>query len=317
MVALACSPCALAQEATKGEPVPAPPAERTPVRAPVGPVTVLDELMVQRDFWQVDLGGSWMFGADGKQSGDFDLGYFEAGVAYNTSLNDDLRLRVGLSTQQSYYDFNEVTTIIPGTDDPWGHLQAYRLNGLMLGRINEHWAWFGGLEVRAAFESGADLGDSLEVRGTGGAEYTVSEDLNFTLGVAVGTQIEDDVLVIPLLGIEWDINEKTRLASQGLGLILSYEVMEHWSVGVFGAYELRDWRLDESRSVNADGVAREERVLLGLELRHRPSNKFEFAIEGGVVAWQKLESLDSGGDKVGTQEFDPAPFVGVSVIFRF
>jgi hypothetical protein len=258
-----------------------------------------------------------MFGADGKQSGDFDLGFFEAGVAYNTSLRDDLRLRVSLSTQQSYYDFNDVTTIIPGSDDPWGHLQAYRLGGAFLGRINEHWSWIGGLEVRAAFESGADLGDSLELRGTAGAEYTVNEDLKFTFGVVAGTQIEDDVLVIPIVGIEWAVNEKTRLASQGLGLILSYEVREHWSVGLYGAYELRDWRLDESRSFNAGGVAREERFVLGLELRHRPSNRFELAFEGGVVAWQKLESLDSGGDEVGTEEFDPAPFVGLSVIFRF
>ncbi len=313
VVALACGSVAFAQDAVRGE----TPPEQPPVQAPVGPATVLDQISVPRDFWQVTVGGSWMFGADGKQSGDFDLGFFEADIAYNTSLNDDLRLRLSFNTQQSYYDFNDVTTIMPGTDDPWDHLQAYRLGGVLLGRIDERWSWFGGVQVRSAFESGADLGDSLELRGTGGAEYIVNEDLKFTFGVAATARLEDDVWVIPLIGVEWDINEKTRLATQGLGLILSYEVIEHWSLGVYGAYEYRDWRLDDSRSVNPGGVAREERLLLGLELRNRPSNRFELAFQGGVVAWQKLEALDDGGDDVGKQEFDPAPFVGVRVIVRF
>lgn len=290
-------------------------AEETVI--PVGPVTRLDQASAARDFWQVDVDASAMFGADGKQSGDLGLGRVEAGIAYNTTIADDLRLRVAFGTEQSWYDFDNVTTIAPGTDDPWDHLQAHRLGGALFGRINDRWSWFGGAEVRAAFESGADLGDSLEVRGTGGAVWTVDERLKLTFGVAVGTQIEDDALVIPVLGIDWRIDERTRLATRDLGLILSHEFVPHWSAGVFGAFEYRDWRLDDSRATVPGGVAREKRAVFGVEVRHRPSNGFEFAIEGGVVAWQKMKALDDDGRKVGEQEFNPAPYLGVSAIVRF
>lgn len=284
---------------------------------PIGPATRLDQIEASADFWQVDLKGTGMFGADGKQSGDFDLARFELGVSYNTSLRDDLRLRVGFSTQQSFYEFSDVTTVVPGTDDPWDHLQAYRLGGVLFWRANETWSWFGGMEVRSAFESGADFEDTLELRGTGGAEYRVSESLQFTFGIAAGTRIEDDPLVIPILGIDWRIDEKTRLASRDLGLILSHEIAQDWSLGLFGNFEWRDWRLDDSRSTIPGGVAREKRIVVGVEARYRPSNRFEFALEGGVVAWQKLKALDDDGRKVGDQDFEPAPYIGASVVFRF
>ena len=284
---------------------------------PIGPATRLDQIEARADFWQIDVKGSASFGADGKQSGDVDVARFEAGIAYNTSLRDDLRLRIGLSTQQANFDFSDVTTVVPGTDDPWDHLQSYRLGGALFGRINETWSWFGGLEVRAAFESGADIEDSLELRGTGGAEYRVSKDLAFTFGLAAGTQIEDDPLVIPILGIDWNIDEKTRLASRDLGLILSREIAQDWSLGLFGNFEIRDWRLDDSRATIPDGVAREKRIVAGVEARYRPSNKFEFALEGGVVAWQKLKALDDDGRKVGDQDFEPAPYIGASLVIRF
>jgi opacity protein-like surface antigen len=309
LVLSSITPLSLAQQAASETAVASEP--------PVGPATRLDQLEARRDFWQVDVKGSASFGADGKQSGDVDVARFDAGIAYNTSLRDDLRLRVSLSTQQTNFDFSDVTTVVPGTDDPWDHLQAYRLGGSLFGRVNETWSWFGGLEVRAAFESGADIEDSLEIRGTGGAEYRVNEDLAFTFGLAAGTQIEDDAIVIPLLGIDWNIDEKTRLVSRDLGLILSYEIAPDWSVGVFGNFEIRDWRLDDSRATIPDGVARERRIVTGIEARYRPSNKFEFALEGGVVAWQKLKALDDDGRKVGDQDFEPAPYIGASLVIRF
>lgn len=292
-------------------------AQESSSRAPVGPATRLDQAKAAQDFWQLNISARGMLGADGKQSGDFDLARVSASLAFNTTLRDDLRLRVGVATEQSFYDFSEVTTVVPGTDDPWDRLQAYRVGGTLFGRVSESWAWFGGVEVRAAFESGADLGDSLEVRGLGGAECRVSESLKFTLGVGVSTRIEDSALVLPLLGIDWQIDEKTRLASRDLGLILSHEFAPGWSAGVFGAFELRDWRLDDSRATNPGGVAREKRAVVGGEVRYRPSNRFELALEGGVVAWQKLKALDDDGRKVGEQEFDPAPYIGLSAVVRF
>jgi len=144
--------------------------ESRKVEPPVGGATRLDQVAAPVDFWQVEVDASGMLGADGKQRGDFDLARVETGISYNTTLRDDLRLRLGFNAQQSFYDFDDVTTIVPGTDDPWDRLQAYRLGGALFWRANERWSYFGGLEVRSAFESGADFGETLELRATAGAE---------------------------------------------------------------------------------------------------------------------------------------------------
>lgn len=294
-----------------------------PENQPLSPDTperlerTLDEIESARSFIELDIRGRGAFGADGKQTGSYDLGRLDATLAWTTSLNDSMRLRIAASTSQSYYDFDDVQGVMPGADDPWDHLQSYRLGATLFNRVDEVWSWLVGVDVRLAFESGADLEDSLELRGVVGAEYRVSKDLAFTFGIAAGSQIEDDALIIPLIGIDWRIDDKLRLVSRELGLLLSYQVAEHWTVGAFGNYELRDWRLDDSRAVNPDGVARERAVILGLEAKYRPSNRIELGVEGGAIVWSKLTSLDSNGRTFGKQEFEPAPFIGLSAVFRF
>lgn len=294
-----------------------------PERQPAAPEAperlerVLDEIEAQRSFIEFDIRGRGAFGADGKQTGSYDLGRLDATLSWNTNLNDASRLRITAATSQTYYDFDDVQGVMPGTDDPWDHLQVYRLGGALFTRVDETWSWLVGLDLRLAFESGADLDDSLEIRGVVGAEYRVSETLAFTFGLAGGTQIEDDALIFPYLGFDWRIDEKTRLVSRELGLLLSYQIAEHWTVGAFGNYEFRDWRLDDSRAINPDGVARERMVILGVEAKYRPSNKIELGIEGGAIVWSKLITLDSDGRTFGKQEFEPAPFIGLSAVFRF
>lgn len=290
-----------------------PPAPSEPERLE----RTLDELESQRSFIEFEIKGRGVFSADGKQTGSYDLGRLDATLSWNTTLNDSTRLRLTAATSQTYYDFDGVQGVMPGTDDPWDHLQVYRLGGALFTRVNETWSWIVGADVRLAFESGADLDDSLEIRGVVGAEYRVSDTLSFTFGIAGGSQLEDDAIVFPYLGVDWRIDERSRLVSRELGLLYSYQVADHWTIGAFGNYEFRDWRLDDSRAVNPGGVARERMVIVGLEAKYRPSNRVELGVEGGAVVWSKLISLDSDGRTFGKQEFEPAPFVGLSAVIRF
>lgn len=314
---LAASSAAGAQPVRASDPQPVAPELAPAPQRPERLERALDELESPRSFVEFSVKGRGAFGADGKQTGSYDLGRLDASLSWNTTISETTRLRLTAFTSQASYDFDAVQGVMPGTDDPWDHLQAYRLGAAVFNRVDEVWSWFVGADVRLAFESGADLDDSLEIRGLVGAEYRVSDTLSLTFGLAGGTQIEDDAIVFPYLGIDWRIDERTRLVSRELGLLLSYQVTDHWTVGAFGNYEFRDWRLDDSRAVNPGGVAKERAVIVGLEAKYRPSNRVELGIEGGAIAWSKLRSLDNDGDRFGEQDFEPAPFVGLSLVVRF
>ncbi|MEM9702408.1 MAG: hypothetical protein AAF907_08195, partial [Planctomycetota bacterium] len=103
--------------------------------------------------------------------------------------------------------------------------------------------------------------------GFAGARYQFSDDLAVTLGAAVLSQIEDDVLPIPLLGIEWQINDQLRLDALGTEATLSYDIFSDADYGTLSttatvAYDFRSYRLSGDNSVAPDGVLDDDAVRL-------------------------------------------------------
>ena len=70
-------------------------------------------------------------------------------------------------------------------------------------------------------------------------------------GLALTTQIEDDILVLPLLVLHWQIRDNLRLSTRpatgatGFYFILElvYDLGGSWEVAVCGAWEIRRVRL--------------------------------------------------------------------------
>lgn len=225
--------------------------------------------------------------------------------------------------EYSKYDFSG-TAFVPGGADPFDDMWIATFGPQLIVPIGDGpWSLYGSVVLRFAGEDDALFdSDSMTVRGLAGARYEFSEDFALTVGAFVTTQIEDDVRVFPLVRVEWQITDKLRLDTGGIeargpGVSLTYSFTDAWSLALIGAYESRDYRLDDDNAALPSGVIRDTRVPISLELAYRPSRQVELAVEGGVIAWQEFEVGDSTGLNLGDDETDLTPFIGLRASFRF
>ncbi len=267
--------------------------------------------------WTVSGGGMGMFRTDLDGGGEFSFWRAEAGVGVTLDVAENLRLSLDFGGEHSVYDFGGASTLVGGDAEPWEDLESASVGLRLEGSIDAHWGWVVGGTFRMAWEPGADVGNALLGSGYGGVRYRFDENFALTVGAGVASRLEDDARVFPLLGLEWKLNEVVRVETRGLGLAVIAQVHDNWELVAKGGYESREWRLSEVRALLADGVARDERVMVGGEVVWKPAEGVRVSIEGGLAVWQELEALTQNGVTVGEQEGDPGAFLGGRVIFNF
>lgn len=321
VAALALGTPAAAQGASPAAPNP-PEGAKAPVAQPSGPTTVVPraEETRERDARTrvtIEGQGSHAFRADLDTAGDASVSRAGATVALDLPMGDKATLSLNLTGEASWYDFSGATGIIPGATDPWNTLYSVAFDPRALFFVDEHWSWFIGGEVRAAGEGGADVGEALTFGGTAGARYAFSKKFALTFGVFGTSRLEDDALVLPLIGVEWQINDKVRFATRGTGGALTATVAEGWDLSLLAAWSSRGYRLEDGRALLPEGVVRDTRVPVGVEIAWSPSRSVRVALSGGVVAWQEYETLDSAGNEISTENTDAAPWVGLAAVVRF
>lgn len=261
--------------------------------------------------------GEHTFRADMDGPGNVSLTRAVASVGFSARLREGIGLRLQLDGEWSQYDFENATTIIAGTGEPWSDVQSYRLAPTFTFDVGETWSLLVGGDVRIAYEPGADLGDSLTGGGFIAARWKIDENFALTLGVSGRSRIEDDALVLPVLGVEWKISDRLSFATQGIGGGLTYKLTDALDLTLRASYDPRDYRLDDDRALLPGGVVQDDRVPVGLELTWRPSPMIALSVYGGAVVYQEFETLDSVGNTVSEVESDPAAFIAVRGTIRF
>ena len=137
------------------------------------------------------------------------------------------------------------------------------------------------------------------------------------------SRLEDSARIFPILAIEWNITDRWNLstgrglaASQGPGLMLSYELNEDWSLGLAGRYEDIEFRLDNEGPA-AGGVGRDQSMPLVFMATLEPSKKFRLSVFTGIELNGTLKLKDALGDIVDESSYDPAPLFGATFDVRF
>lgn len=252
---------------------------------------------------------------------DTDVLVSHSGVGFDVDgpLGDKFRFGASIRGEIGYYDFNNPRSFMPAGED--GFEDLYTLGGTLRGTyfIDDNWNLTGIGFVRAAGESDADIGESITGGGFFVVGYAFSKDLRVGFGVGGTSRLEDDALVIPYISLLWNINDRVRLSTEGLGVLLSADLDEakNWEFGIRGGFELRDYRLDDSRPGFRDGVVADTRVPVGLELVWKPVDGLRLTLEGGAVVYQRFKFVEDGGDELDDFETDPAPFIGLRAEYRF
>lgn len=238
------------------------------------------------------------------------------GVGLSFAASERLILLGNADAEYSRYDWSDVGDLLASGRDPIKNAYTVRFTPGAVYALNETWSLTGGGIVELSGETDADLSDSATYGGFFGARYKVSENFGLTFGAIAKTRLEDDAIVVPLLGVKWRIDEKLTLENEGLGLKLSASITEQWRAFVFGRFELRDYRLDDDNPI-PEGVLRDQRVPVGLGIEWRPTPRVSVTLIGGAMVYQKFEFDDSSGNQIESDRTRPTPFVGLSASIAF
>lgn len=304
--------------ATAPQPVTPPPEPVTaPSRASVVVPPDRDDRESEGWRFQIGGGGAHAFDSDLDSAGSVSVSRAALEFTFDAPVGSRARLAVDVKNEASFYDFDGATTLLPGTGDPWDTLYSVAVAPTLRVGVDSSWSWFVGMDARFAGEADADIGDSLTFGAMAGARYAFSENFALTFGAFGSTRLEDDPLVLPLIGVEWKITDTLRLTTRGTGLSLTATLTETLEFSILGAWSSRDYRLEDDRAINPEGVIRDTRVPMGVELAWSPNRSVRIALEAGVIAWQEYETFDLNGNDIADDNTDPTAYVGLAAVVRF
>lgn len=226
------------------------------------------------------------------------------------------RWNLEAAVESSWYDFSDASDLIPASDDPVDEVLQITLTPSLLYQHSDSWSFLGGAIIQFAGEFDADVSDSATFGAFLGSRYQLSPSFALQFGVIIKTRIEDNLGVLPLLGFDWRINDKTRLGTEGAGLKLAHELSPQLTVFLKGAWAVREYRLDDDAHL-PDGVFRDQRATLALGCTWKAANHLSLEFLAGVVAWNEIRFDDSQGVEVAEENTDPAGFLGVTGVLRF
>ncbi len=251
------------------------------------------------------------------EPGDFSLATAGFDLSFTFSPADDLTLVATLAHETAYYDFSGATTLVPGTDSPidLAYDSSISLTSIIKHDNNISFLVTGGLNN--AFARGADFNDAFTYHLAAGVSIKVSPTLSLTLGGGFRTRLENNTIGIPLIQLDWKIDDQTRLTARGFSLKLARDVDDANTIHIRSAFELREYRLDEDTPTIRDGSFEHTRIPLAIGWTHAPDDNFSITAEVGAILWQEIEVRTGSGDRVTEFDADPSLFLALTANFRF
>lgn len=292
-----------------------------PVIAPAATTPADARPSVADKSWSLSIGPTarHYFSTDLRDTpGSFSLSRVGAEADFGLNLGEGWRLGVGLEGDVSIYDFDGATALIPGAGgEPFDDVYTVRAVPRLSHRLDDKWSYTIGGILEMSGESGADVGESISGGGLFSVRYRFNENFSLSGGIGAKSSLSDSAFVFPLLGVEWQITEKLRFETRGLGAALTLTLSEQWSVALEAEYDRHEFRLDDSRAAAREGVVRDSRLPIGLSATYSPTPTIDLTVRGGVVAWQQFRIENRDGVEISERRSDPAGFVGGNVTFRF
>ncbi len=265
---------------------------------------------------------------------DFDTG--GGGVAVNRGFGaftvkgaakDDYEWGFAMTWEGSWYSFQSggtLATIAGGT--PWGAVQSLNLVPSATFKLGERWRLSTSLIVGLAGENSADAWDSATIGGVVAASYAFSKDFVLGAGVLAATRIEDDVLVIPQIIIDWKPCKEFRLTNMagpeaypgGAGLEAIWVMSDEYELALGGRYTYRRFRLDDDGApARAGGVGTDQGLPIWIRATMRAKCGARLDLVGGIQVASEMQLDDAAGNELASVDVEPNPFLGVFASWRF
>ncbi|MAO21109.1 MAG: hypothetical protein CMJ35_04280 [Phycisphaerae bacterium] len=253
--------------------------------------------------------------------GELSLAEYRLGLNAMWNIKDGGRLSIDLGAGLLDYDITPSATSVAGDAASIGaeldEIQTLGLTGIYSDRLNDTTSWFLGGGVGFSGEQDADFGDSFEWLFTTGFMYKQSDTFSWGLGVLVKSRLEDDVLVVPVPQITWNIDERWTLATERAGLRLIYKSSDVLSYGISGEYRSESFRLDDTHVSAPEGMGTHRRIPVALFAQYKANDRIVIDASVGAALGGELEFLDTNGNDVAKQDLDVGVFGSLSLSFRF
>jgi len=256
--------------------------------------------------------------ADIDGGGSMQVNRYSGTIAGQTDLIENLRWTNTFFIGADSYDFDGGGF---AAGRPWQDILSMRLGTRLRYQLNQEWGvWAGGV-FEFAPETGANWGKSFTGGGQVGGDYTFSETLFVSVGIAVLTQIEEDPKVTPSVGLNWLPHEQWAVrvgavpVSGGIatGAEVAYRVAEPVTIGLGLLYKQHRFRLDDS-GVAPEGVGQENTLPLRLRVGWDITKNISVHLLGGVALAGELELDNRNGNQLSSKDYDPAAYFGVRIL---
>lgn len=226
-------------------------------------------------------------------------------------------LSFDLDQETSWYRFGDALGLASGVPDEFRDVRQTSFRTTLMVRQDERWSWLAGAMLMVAGETDADAGESTTFGGYAAAKYAVAPDLKFGLGFVVRSRLEEDPLTVPMIGVEWRIADWLSFSSgERAGARLAAQASDTVDVALFGNWELREYRLSDSAALS-EGIVRDLRVPVGLELEWRPAPTATVTLSGGVTMRQEFRFDDRDGEEQEDTSARSSAFLSLLISLSF
>ncbi|MEO0649092.1 MAG: hypothetical protein AAFZ65_00260 [Planctomycetota bacterium] len=277
--------------------------------------------------------GEWFFegGAFAEQYGDLDPSQPDefqvrrTGVSVTATRLGERGSAVGaaFNFEATNFQFDDVTPIFPGAVEPVEDVFRGQLQAFWRGDQSGKYGFSAGGTIEAAGEAEAEFGDSITFQAFGATSYRVDDDLQLTFGALVRTALEDDVLAIPVFGVEWSIDDRNRLFTRGPTLQYEHQFDLGKKLYTNLAFQSREYRLDGQGPLPGAAFSdRELRLVGGVEFRpglaEAVGAKDSFVqVYTGLVAFHQLTFFDDNENELFELEQDGTFLLGARLRLVF
>ncbi len=233
------------------------------------------------------------------------------GVDSRISLNDDWFVPVGLQSD------NYFLGTVAGEPIP-NDIHTLHLHTGLGYRLNEQWT-FTGLAGPSLYRFNDIHSDDIGAFGGFLATYRVNPAYTWTFGVMISPN--NDVPVLPVVGLRWQINDHYTLEVGMPKTRLTYHVDPQWSLytgldlngTTFRTGDSLGAKLSPAQSKYDNALATYRDIRLGVGTGYEIGHGLRAEVEVGYSVYRRIDYKDFN-DQV---KFDPAPYVRAGLSYRF
>lgn len=223
-----------------------------------------------------------------------------------------------LGAERSTYDFSDPARLVPGAGRLFEEgTTVYVAPGLKF-TPDDTWAFAGAVTVSTGFAPGADASDGTTASVVATVRRRVSSGLAVLVGGLYSTSLEDDATLVPIVTImgAGPSEGPVRFEFRGAGLRATWALSPRVALAASARYVRREFRLAATDRV-PEGVFRDVRVPVSLELDLRPRPNVTFSGAVGINAYADVRFDDRDGNELVDAQADIGLWFGVSATIRF